>query len=63
MPIPIIPFVIGGLAGGGLGAFFGAQADDAIEVATGEKPSTGMLPLMLTVSAIAVGIYYMRSRK
>ena len=63
MPIPVIPFVIGGLGGLGLGAFFGSQADDAIEVATGEKPSNGLLPLMVTVSAIAVGVYFVRSRK
>ena len=46
------------LAGGGLGAFFGSQADDVIDEATGQRTS-GLLPILL----VAVALFFIWQRK
>ncbi|WP_417456178.1 hypothetical protein [Kordiimonas sp.] len=48
-----MPFLLPLLAGGGLGAWLGSQADDAIETVTGERGGIPWLQI-----ALLLGIAY-----
>ena len=47
-----MPIVLAALVGLGIGAFGGAQLDDAVEVATGEKDSFPILQIILILGAL-----------
>ena len=53
-----MPLLLAGLVGLGFGAFGGAQADDAIEVVTGEK--SGINPVTLAIVAAGMGYFYIK---
>lgn len=59
MAIITVPILVGtaiatGGIGFGFGLFSGAQADDAIEVATGEKDTIPVLPIILLLVVLAL---------
>ncbi len=53
--------LIAGVAGTGIGAFFGSQVDDAVEVLTGEKD--GINPVVLALLAGGSFFVYQRFLK
>ncbi len=56
-----MPLILVALAAFGVGAFGGAQADDAIEVVTGEKDVFPLLPILFV---LGVGLYiFVKTRK
>jgi|GEM_PF-2616618 len=57
-----MPFIVPLLIGLGGGAYFGAQGDDAIEVATGEKGGVPWVPLLI-VGVVVFFIWRATSKK
>jgi len=48
--VPVL--IVSAVASGAIGAFWGAQADDAVEVATGEKDSFPILQIILILAVL-----------
>lgn len=55
-----MPLLLIGVAALGVGLFGGAQLDDAIEVATGEKDSFPILQILLL---IGIGLFMWQAKK